>query len=230
MTEEATKSLSPRSLAPLFSLLAVFHLLAIATRFDFVARFVPEVVASAILMAHFPILLVAGFFEGRIDYGESTVDLPLWMRIKSKPVRVAFTLAFTYLGIVVLQIWDISIGPLDPSPPAEWPLGQRAMWFGIMSVGMFFPNYLATTSLLIPVLRAVTKPFKRVPAVIALGILSVLGTGLGFGVVLLLANQTVGGAIDLVQSVLEAPAIAIGLAFGMVWIPIIWGIVTGKDD
>jgi hypothetical protein len=220
----------PQSLAPLFSLLAVFHLGALATRFDFVARFVPDVVASSILLAHFPILLVAGYFESRIDYGESKVDLPLWMRIDSKPVRIAFTLAFTYLAVVVLQVWDVSIGPIDPSPPAEWPLGQRAMWFGIMSVGMFFPNYLATTSLLIPVLRGIAKPLSRLPAVLALGILSVVGTGLGFGAVMLLANQPVAATIGAAQAFLETPAIAVALAFGMVWVPILWGIFTGKED
>ncbi len=220
----------PESLAPFFSLLAIFHLGALATRFDFVARFVPDVVASAILLAHFPILLVAGYFESRIDYGESKVKLPLWMQIDSRPVRVAFTLAFTYLGVVVLQVWDISIGPIDPSPPAEWPLGQRAMWFGVMSVGMFFPNYLATTSALIPVLRGIAKPLSRLPAIVALLILSLVGTGLGFGAVMLLANQPVAAGLGAVNALLATPAVAIGLAFGMVWVPILWGLLTSKKE
>ncbi len=229
MTEQASGSLSPRALAPFFSLLALFHVAAIATRFDFVALFVPDVVASAILLAHFPLLLVAGWFEGRIDYGESTVDLPLWMRIKSKPVRLAFTFAFTYLGVVVLQTWDISIGPMDPSPPPEWPLGQRAMWFAMMSGGMFFPNYLATAGALIPALRVITKPLHRLPAVVALLLLSVVGTALGFGAVMLLSNQPIASGIGSAQAFLEAPAIAIGIAFGMVWVPVIWGLITGKE-
>lgn len=229
MTAQATGALSPRALAPFFSLLALFHFLAIATRFDFVALFVPDVVASAILLAHFPLLLVAGWFEGRIDYGDTIADFPLWMRIRSRPVRMAFTFAFTYLAIVILQTWDIGIGPIDPTPPTEWPLGQRAMWFAMMSCGMFFPNYLATASLLIPVLRAVTKPFHRLPAVVALALLSIAGTALGFGVVAVLSNQPVAGSIGMVQAAMEAPAIAIGVTFAMVWVPILWGLVTGKD-
>ena len=94
--------------------------------------------------------------------------MPLWMRITSRPVKLSFTFAFTYLAVVVLQTWALSIGPIDPSPPAEWALGQRAMWFGTMSVGMFFPNYLATTAILIPVLRAITAPFRRLPRAAAL--------------------------------------------------------------
>lgn len=230
VTAQASGSLSPKALAPFFSLLALFHVVAIGTRFDFVALFVPDVVASAILLAHFPLLLVAGWFEGRIDYGESSVDLPMWMRINSKPVRLAFTFAFTYLGIVVLQTWDISIGPIDPSPPTDWPLGQRAMWFGMMSAGMFFPNYLAAAGALIPVLRAITTPFRRLPAVVALVLLSIVGTGLGFGAVILLSNQPVASGIGAVQAFLDAPAIAVGMAFGMVWVPVIWGLITGRGE
>ena len=57
---------------------------------------------ARVLLAHFPLLLIEGFFEGRLDYGKQREGMPLWMRINSRPVKVSFTLAFTYLAVVVL--------------------------------------------------------------------------------------------------------------------------------
>ena len=230
MLPDVTDKLEPGKLAPLFAVLASFHGLALITRFDVVAAEVPSSVAAAILLAHFPLLLVAGYFEARLDYGESAVRLPLWMRIKSKPVKLAFTLAMTYLGVVVLQAWDISIGPVDPSPPPEWALGQRAMWFAIMSVGMFFPNYLLTCSVLIPALRAIAKPLHRLPPAAALAILSVVGLGIGSVAVIGLASQTLQGGIGAIQgAAAKSPAAAIGIALGIVLFPITWGLVSARS-
>lgn len=227
------EKLEPRKLAPFFIALAGFNGLALISRFDAVATMVPVSVAAAVLIATFPLLMVAGFFEAKLDYGESLAELPLWMRIKSRPVKLAFTLAFTYLGVVVLQAWDISIGPIDPSPPPEWGLGQRAMWFGIMSVGMFFPNYLVTCSVLIPGLRAIAKPLQRLPGAAALAILSLAGVGIGFAVALALANQEAAGGIGAIKAAIsQNPVAAIGVALGLAWIPILWGLLScrSKED
>lgn len=223
--------LSTRKLAPLFILIAVFNAAAVVTRFADVALMLPASVETAILLAQFPLLLIAGYFEGRLDYGESAVELPLWMRIQSKPVKLAFTLAFTYLAIVVLQTWDIELGPVDPSPPAEWPLQQRAGFFAMMTAAMFFPNYLAAASLLIPGLRAVTRPLHRLPAAAGLAITSVVGVVFGFVVVKLVASQGLKDTTGSIQDALESsPAVAIGIAFGMAWIPIIWGLISARKE
>jgi len=230
MLPDMTDKLEPGKLAPLFAVLASFHGLALITRFDVVAAEVPASVAAAILLAHFPLLLVAGYFEARLDYGESAVRLPLWMRIKSKPVKLAFTLAMTYLGVVVLQAWDISIGPVDPSPPPEWALGQRAMWFAIMSVGMFFPNYLLTCSVLIPALRTIARPLGRLPSVAALAILGVIGLGIGGGVLFALASQKLQGGIGAIQDALaQSPAMAVGIGLGIILVPIAWGLINARS-
>lgn len=226
--------LRPSRVAPLFSLTALFHAVCLVSRFDEVAQQLPAGVSGGLLMATFPLLLIEGYFEGRVDYGSTVASLPLWMRIDSKPVKLSFTFAFTYLAVVVLQTWDVSIGPIDPTPPAEWPLAQRAQFFLMMSVGMFFPNYLAATSLLVPVLRGIGRPFRQVPAVLATAVLGLLGTALGYGVGQALASSAVGsnvmGANEAWQSLTERPLVAIGLAFGAVLLPMIFGALTKSDD
>jgi hypothetical protein len=223
--------LKPGAMAPLFAVTSLLHGAALASRFGEVAELLPAGVAGAVLLAHFPLLLIEGFFEGRLDYGKSRKDMPLWMRINSKPVKISFTLAFTYLAVVVLQTWDISIGPVDPSPPAAWPLSQRAMWFGIMSVGMFFPNYLATTALLIPALRAISAPLRALPAPVAFPILVVVGGGLGYGALVLLSSADLGDEIGSIQETIQQrPALAIGVTLALVLVPILVGALRGKSD
>lgn len=224
-----TASLEPGRLAPLFYVTALLHLAALLSRFSEAARLLPAGAAEAVLLAHAPLLLLEGYLEGQLDYGEARRGMPLWMRITSRPVKLSFTFAFTYLAVVVLQTWDLSIGPIDPSPPAEWALGQRAMWFGIMSVGMFFPNYLAATAILIPVLRTLTAPVRRLPRAAALPLLALLGTAIGVGLVFLLGSSLVGGQINAVQQAIEArPALAIGITLGLVLIPVVIELVRGE--
>jgi len=223
--------IQPGALAPLFCLTALIHLTAVCSRFSPAAGFLPAGFAEAILMAHLPLLLVEGYFEGRINYGKALKDFPLWMRINSRPVKWSFTLAFTYLAIVVLQTWDISIGPVDPSPPESWPLVQRALWFGVMSLGMFFPNYLAASSILIPVLRVITAPFRYLPLLVAMLLLTAIGGALGYGATLLLASSKIATQIEAIQSaVTESPGTAIGVALALVWIPIFFGWIKDRKS
>lgn len=216
-------------MAPLFAVTALLHAAALASRFGDIAELLPDGVAGAVFLAHLPLLLIEGFFEGQLDYGEEREGMPLWMRINSRPVKISFTLAFTYLAVVILQTWDISIGPVDPSPPAEWPLSQRGMWFAIMSVGMFFPNYLATTTLLIPVLRVISKPLRPLPAAVALPILAAVGSGLGYGALTLLSSADLGDGIDAVQQTIQQrPLLAVGVIVGLVLIPILVGALRNR--
>ena len=158
----------------------------------------------------------------------------MWMKINSKPVKVSFTFAFTYLGIVILQTWDIGIGPVDPTPPPEWDLPTRARWFGIMTLAMFFPNYLAATGFFVPGLRFIGKLFHKLPAYAGIGILGVIGIGVGYGVGAVLSNAAATSTVTSVQdtwtSITEKPEIAIGLAFAGVLIPMIFGALFGKKD
>jgi hypothetical protein len=220
----------PSTLTPIFLLTGLFHALSVASRFDVVAAEIPAPVSAAILFAQLPILFVEGYFEGRLDYGPGVG--PTWMRIKSQPVKIAFTFAFLYLVTVIMQTWDISLGPIDPTPPKEWPVAQRAAWFGMFTAGMFFPNYLAAASSLIPALRVITAPLRKLPTIVALTISSILGVGVGYGLVIALGSAKIGDKIGAAQalwsSLQENPAIALPLALAIAWVPILFGLVIDR--
>lgn len=222
--------MKPSTLAPFFALTALFHAASVASRFDVVAEQIPPSVTAAILFAQLPLLLVEGYFEGRLDYGEGVG--PTWMRIKSQPVKVAFTFAFLYLVIVVMQTWSISLGPIDPTPPKQWPEAQRAGWFAMFTAGMFFPNYLAASSSLIPALRTITAPLRKLPTIVAVAIASLVGVGAGYGAVIAFGSaklgERIGAAQALWQSVQENPSIALPLALAMTWVPILFGLVIDR--
>jgi hypothetical protein len=221
---------SPKTLAPFFVVTAIFHAASVATRFDLLAAAIPASVQSAILFAQLPLLIVGGYFEGRLDYGDGVG--PLWMRIKSRPVKLSFTFAFIFLVTVIFQTWNVSLGPLDPTPPKAWPDAQRAAWFAMFTGGMFFPNYLAATSSLIPALRAVTAPLRKLPSAVAVAISSVVGIGAGYGAVVALASAKVGAGVGqataLWDSLQSDPATALPIALGMAWVPILVGLVLER--
>jgi len=224
--------LAPGTLAPFFGLAALFHLACIATRFDGLAGYLPPGVAAGLLLATFPLLFVEGYFESRLDYGSKLESLPMWMQIDSRPVKAAFTFAFTYLSIVLLQTFDISVGPVDPTPPESFPPATRAMWFAGFSVGMCFPNYLATTSLLVPPLRALGRVGQKLPGPVAIVVLGALGSGVGYGALSLLHSQTVGEEIAATQSAWESftsnPAIAIAVVFAGLLVPALFGLILER--
>ena len=112
--------LAPRTVAPYFLLVALIHAASVATLFDLVAAKVPDAVLLAIMIGQFPLLVLSGYFEGRLDYGPAMDGFPLWMRIRSVPVKLAFTFAFIYIAGVTLQTLHFSIGPIDPTPPLRF--------------------------------------------------------------------------------------------------------------
>ena len=109
---------------------------------------------------------------------------------------------------------------------------QRAAWFAMFTVGMFFPNYLAATSSLIPALRALTAPLRKLPSAVAVVIATVLGVGAGFGLVLALASAKVGAGIgeanDFWASLQSDPQIALPIALAMAWGPVLVGLVAER--
>ena len=218
--------MKPGTLAPLFVLTALLHAASVATRFDVVAAELPSTLVAAILFAQLPLLLVEGYFEGRLDYGPGVG--PVWMRIKSRPVKLAFTFGFLYLVIVVMQTWNISLGPIDPTPPKEWPTTQRALWFGGFTAGMFFPNYLAASGSLIPALRTLTSPLRKLPTAVAVIIASVVGVAAGWGAMVLVDSKSLGKAADTWQSLQESSKYALPIALALVWVPILVGMVLER--
>jgi hypothetical protein len=218
--------LKPSTLAPLFVLTALFHAASVASRFDLVAAELPSYFATTVLFAQLPLLLIEGYFEGMLDYGPGVG--PTWMRIKSRPVKFSFTFAFLYLVIVVMQTWNISLGPIDPTPPKEWPETTRSLWFAGFSAGMFFPNYVAASGSLIPALRFITAPLRKLPSVVSVIIASVIGVGAGWGATQLLASSDLGSAASTWKTLKESSTYALPIALAVVWIPILFGLVLSR--
>jgi len=220
-----TPKLKPKQVAPLFGLTALAHALALTSRYAEIYAVIPAVVHTAILMAHGPLLLIEGYFEGRLDYGKNAVSLPLWMRIKSRPVKVAFALALAYLGIVVLQTWDFSFLPVDPNPPESWPLSQKRFWFVVMTASVLFPSYLLSATAVIPLLRFATRPLRWLGRVGGPIGATVIGLGLGWGAVLLVSSGTVSSQVAAFQKIAEQPLHAFAIAMLTAWIPILFGLL-----
>jgi hypothetical protein len=220
----------PERLAPYFVLVALIHAASVATRFDVLAEKLPAGFADVLMVVQFPLLLLSGYFESRLDYGSSLPDLPLWMRIRSKPVKLAFTFGFMYVALIPLQTWNVSIGPLDPTPPTTFPTSQRAMWFAMFTAGMFFPFYLAATGLLVPVLRVITWPLKKLPGFVAGVLALVIGGGIGLVVMALVSSSQIGAFIKNIKDEIAAnPAISIAILAVTTFGPLVLGLFRDDD-
>jgi hypothetical protein len=152
------------------------------------------------------------------------------MRIQSRPIKLAFTFGFVYITLVALQTWHVSFGPVNPSPPAEWPTAQRAFWFAMLTVGMSFPFYVAATSSLIPVLRALTWPMRRLPRV-AGGLVSLV-VGAGFGVIVLAlvtSTRITSFANSVSERIQQDPALTTSVILATTLGPLIFGLVLGRN-
>lgn len=227
----AQPKLQARSLAPYFLFAALIHAAGVASRFDLLAAKLPEVVPPALMLVQFPLILLSGYFESRIEYSAALKDFPLWMRIDSRPVKLAFTFAFIYVVLIPLQTWDVEIGPLDPTPPESFPATQRAMWFAMFTAGMFFPFYLAATSAFIPVLRVLAWPLRQLPPVLAVVLALALGGGIGFVVMALVTSSELGTFAKTIKAVYQAnPQIGIAITAATTLGPGILGLVRGKRD
>ena len=109
--------------------MTLLHGAAVLSRFDQFQAALPPVVHAALLCGQLPLILLEAYFIDRLLVAESGPKLPVWMRIPAGPIRSALALALTYLGLFTLQTWEISLGGVDPTPPAIWPLAQRLAWF-----------------------------------------------------------------------------------------------------
>ena len=219
--------LEPRSVAPYFVVAALLHAASLATRFDLVAAELPPGADLAIMLSQVPLLVMSGYFEGRLDHGTDNSRLPTWIRIKSVPVKLAFTFGFMYLSCVVLQTLHVSIGPIDPIPPLAFPPTQRTLWFAMFSAGMFFPFYLAATGLLIPVLRFLTAPFRALPGSLGAPLALVVGGGVGVVVFAVATKTKLSDFVTAVRVAIAAsPALTIGVTLGMTFGPMLIGVVV----
>jgi len=218
--------LRPGALAPYFLFAALVHAAAVVSRCDVVAAKLPAEAATLILAAQLPLILLSGYLEGRLDYGRQMDDFPLWMRIRSAPVKLAFTFAFIYLTLVPLQVWNVSLGPIDPTPPAHWPEAQRVGWFLMFTFVMFFPFYLAACGALIPVLRTITAPLRKLPTIVGVVIALAVGAAAGVGAVHVMASKQIGGGLKAIQGALSSdPLVGVVILIVFTVIPAVVGAV-----
>ena len=63
------RPLPAERLAPYFVVAALIHAAAVATRFDTLAAKLPDGAPDAIMLAQFPLLVLSGYFESRLDHG-----------------------------------------------------------------------------------------------------------------------------------------------------------------
>lgn len=196
---------------PFFVLMSLFGALSIASRFDEVLAITPGWVVTAILFLHGPLLCVAALLEsrmGRKDFG------PTWMQIKDPWAKRAFTLSFTYLSVMVVQVFDLELGPVDPTPPDTFPLPQRAMWFAMFTFGMGFANYLAVVELVVPPLGLLVRPFRRGHLVWTVPIVALLGAGIMLGLDRVLSIPAVDAGIAQLVVLLEDPQVMVAIIVG----------------
>jgi hypothetical protein len=224
-------SLSPRTLTPYFVVAGLVHAAAVATRFDALAAKLPAGAPLAIMLAQFPLLLLSGAFESRLLYANQSKDFPLWMRIDSRPVKLALAFGFMYLVVVAAQTWDVHFGPVDPTPPLAWPVQQRAMWFAMFTLGFVLIFYMAAASALVPVLRVLTYPLRYLPHWAAA--LLALAVGFGAGMLVLSAVQSTRLAdfIAAVKAGIQArPALVVGLPLVSTFGPLLVGALLASRD
>lgn len=230
-TRTRTKSrqdLSPAALAPYFLVAALVHVVAIATRFDLVAAKLPAGAPLAIMLAQFPLLFLTGYFEGRLSYGDSRTG-PMWMRIDSKPVKLAVTFGFMYLVVLAAQTWDVKIGPLDPTPPKSFTPEIRAMWFAVFTLGFGAIFFMAAAGIVIPLMRGLTFPLRLVPAFVGAVLALPIGFGAGLLVMSALSSTQIGAFVKAMKAELVArPVVAVSLLVAMTLVPLLVGSILER--
>jgi hypothetical protein len=175
--------------------------------------------------------MLSGYFEGRIDYGDQRKSMPMWMRIDSKAVKLAFTFGFMYLVVVAAQTWDVRIGPIDPSPPLSFPTAQRAMWFAMFTLGFAMLFFMAAASFLIPVLRLLTYPLRLLPLVVGAALALAIGAGLGVVVLSAVQSQEIAAFVKSVKGAIRAdPALMVGVILATTLGPLLLGVVLKRKD
>jgi hypothetical protein len=101
----------------------------------------------------------------------------------------------------------------------------------MFTAGFFFPFYLAATSLLIPILRAITRPLRSLPTAAGALVALVVGAGVGVLVFAAVTSSKLGAFVDAIHAAFAAqPLLGLGLTLVTVFGPMILGLVLGKKD
>jgi hypothetical protein len=218
-----------RQLSPYYVFAALVHAIAIVTRVDRVAAALPAAAPLAIMLAQFPLLVLSGYFEGGMPRDPARANMPRWMQIESRPVKLAFTFALIYLAVIAAQTWNLKLGPLDPSPPAAFAPAQRALWFALFTLGVGFPFYMLAAATLIPLLRFLTRPLRGLPGPAGALLALALGGVIGLLAMSALLSTSVGALIASVRAAVKSdPVWLVGVTLVTTVGPMILGHALGR--
>ena len=154
----------------------------IASRFPPIAALLPATLSYAgFALAGFAIGAAAAA-EARLPRGSVG---PLWMRVATGP-KLALALGLSFATIVLAQVLQISLGPVDPTFPASAPLFTNALWFFVFTIGFAGIGMMSAPSVLLPILHPVAKALRRAPLLVAVLVLGgiLAGVGIGFNIAL----------------------------------------------
>ena len=217
--------IAPERLRVFFTLTALLHAAAILSAFPALEARLPAWLPATVLWAHFPLLLLGGYLQGRVKSDEPS-SLPLWMRL-DKRASFSFALAVSYLFIVVLKTYQISLGPVDPlqAPSAEFY--GRVYWYGLWSLGASGLLTMGPAATLVAVLSAVTSPVRRLPPALSIGVIFVVGLGLGYGVLQLMASASVRASVLSVYAL--TPQLALGVTVALAVFSLLYRLLLSSD-
>ncbi len=156
----------------------------IAARFPPFASKLPTAAASAVFA-------IAGFAIGGAAAAEAHLPRggvgPLWMRVAFAP-KLALALGLSFATTVIAQVLDISLGPVDPSFPANGPFLTNALWFFVFTIGFAGIGMMSAPGVLLPVLGPIARLLRGAPVVLGVLVLGgvLAGIGIGFDIALTL--------------------------------------------
>lgn len=173
------------------SLAFVTLAVCILSRFPPIAAALPPgVEPAAFALAGFALGAV-GAAEARLERG--TVG-PLWMRVP-RPVNLALALALSFCTTAIAQELGVSLGPVDPTFPADAPFETNALWFFMFTVGFAGIGSFSAASVFLPVLNPLGRMLRDLPLAAAVGILGAVGAVAGLGFRAVLASPAVADLV-----------------------------------
>lgn len=133
---------------------------AIATRCPPVDAMLPGWVPTAVVGVVGAVLLLVGLLERRTP---RTGAGPVWMQLP-RVLSLCLAAGLSFFTTVFAQTVGVSLGPVDPSFPANVPQGTALLWFFVFTVGFLGVGMMSAPSLMVPLLRVLTVPFAKLPA------------------------------------------------------------------
>jgi hypothetical protein len=198
-----------------------------------VLRFPPvaAVVPAGLAALAFPAVgfALGGAVAAEAHLPRGTVG-PLWMRIQ-RPPALALALGLSFCTTVIAQVLDVSLGPVDPTFPADAPFGINALWFFMFTIGFAGIGMMSAPGVFLPLLGPIAGLLKK--ATLPVGVI-VLGGALAAGGLAFAWSLTAPELVDEVaraKAWAEANETIVTLAMiAVMVVPALMPAVRRKDD